>query len=136
MLTSTVLFGTPQSEIASLLNQKITSASKIKIIAGFVTVEGVKAIENSLRINPSRLDVLVVGAGTYRAYEALDELIGYGVPNKNLFVHLGHTKLTREGAKHAFYRYHPMMHSKIFYLENSNGTSCAFVGSHNVTGFA
>ncbi|TMI97296.1 MAG: NgoFVII family restriction endonuclease [Bacteroidetes bacterium] len=135
-LNSTVLFGTPQSEIASLLNQKISNAIKIKIITGFATVEGIKVLENSLSTNPSALDVLVVGAGTYKAYEALDRLIGFGVPNNNLYIHLGHTRMTKSGAKHPFYRYHPMLHSKIYYFENDDKTACAFVGSHNVTGFA
>jgi hypothetical protein len=135
-LNSTVLFGTPQSEIASLLNNRMSNASRVNIITGFATVEGVKALEETIRLNPTSLELFVLGAGTYKAYEALDQLIEFGVSNSSLFVHLGHTRLTKESATHSFYRYHPMLHSKIYYFENSNNTACAFIGSHNVTGFA
>jgi hypothetical protein len=136
LLRLTVLFDLPQSEIASVLNHRIANAVRIEIVTGFITVEGIKVLENALRTNPRNLVVLVVGSGTYKAYEALDHLIGIGVPNGSLFVHLGHTRLTGPGATHRFYRYHPMLHSKIFYLENADKTACAFIGSHNVTGFA
>lgn len=132
----TVLFGRPQSEIASLLTRRISIAVKIEIVTGFATVEGIKVFESTLKENPRKLENLVIGAGTYKAYEALDQLIGIGVPNQNLFVHLGHARLTGLDAAHRFYRYHPMLHSKIFYLENNDKTACAFVGSHNMTGFA
>src|SRR6266404_5663300 len=33
-------------------------------------------------------------------------------------------------------RYHPMLHSKVYFFEMHDGTASAFVGSHNVTGFA
>lgn len=134
-LTSTVLFGTPQAEIAAILNQKITNAKRIKIVTGFATVEGMKALEKALTRNPFYLEVLVIGAGTFKAYEALDELIEKGVANQNLFVHLGHTRPSGS-VKHPFSRYHPMLHSKIYYMENADGTACAFIGSHNITGFA
>ena len=40
------------------------------------------------------------------------------------------------GRKNPFARYHPMLHSKIYYMELPDGEACAFVGSHNVTSFA
>jgi hypothetical protein len=33
-------------------------------------------------------------------------------------------------------RYHPMLHSKVYFFELAGGTSTAFVGSHNLTRFA
>lgn len=135
-LNSTVLFGTPQTEIADLLNDRIFTAEKVRIVTGFATVEGVKVLENSLTRHPYKLEALIIGAGTYKAYEALDKLIEKGIPNQSLFVHLGHTRVVSLSAKNPFTRYHPMLHSKIYYLENANGTACAFIGSHNITGFA
>jgi len=135
-ITSTVLFESPQFEIASLIKDKFSKANVIKIVTGFLTVEGVKALESALIINYSALEVLVIGAGTYKAYVALDHLIDIGVPNSNLLVHLGHSRLTKPGASHSFYRYHPMLHSKIYYTEHTDNTACAFIGSHNITGFA
>ena len=40
------------------------------------------------------------------------------------------------GAKHRFYRYHPMLHSKVYLLDMGDDNACAFVGSHNLTGFS
>jgi hypothetical protein len=61
---------------------------------------------------------------------------GVPVPSGSLFVHLGHTRLTGSNARHRFYRYHPMLHSKIYYMEHRDGTATAIIGSHNVTGYA
>src|SRR5262249_41715204 len=84
---------------------------------------------------PQCLKTLVVGAATYSGFEALDELITAGVPADRLHVHLGHTSATG-GRKNPFARYHPMLHSKIYYMEFPNSTASAFIGSHNVTAFA
>jgi hypothetical protein len=62
-------------------------------------------------------------------------LIGAGVPVDRLFVHLGHSAPT-SGRKNPFARYHPMLHSKIYYIELPNSEACAFIGSHNITSFA
>jgi hypothetical protein len=40
------------------------------------------------------------------------------------------------GRKNPFARFHPMMHSKIYYMELPDGSACAFIGSHNATSFA
>jgi HKD family nuclease len=135
-LNPTVLFGTPQQEVASLLRNRLASCQSASFVAGFLTVEGVAAIADPLKVAPGKLDRLVVGAGTYRSYEALDKLVNLGVPLNRLHVHLGHTRATTATAKHKFYRYHPMLHSKVYYLEMPDGTACAFIGSHNLTGFA
>lgn len=135
-IASTVLFGKPQHEIASLINNKILTSSRFEFITGFATVEGVKALESSIKIKANSVKNIVIGAATYRGYEALDELVGLGVPISNLFVHLGHTRLTYSGAKHPFYRYHPMLHSKLYYFEDNKGMASAIIGSHNMTGFA
>lgn len=134
-VTTKVLFDTPQQEIASLIRDRLQRCASASIVAGFVTVEGIKAIAAPIRAHPSKLQALVVGSGTYRAFEALDGLIADGVPVDRLFVHLGHTAPS-SGKKHPFHRYHPMLHSKIYLMEMGDGTACAFVGSHNITGFA
>ena len=135
-ISATVLFDTPQCEIASLLKRKLGSSVRTQIIAGFATVEGMAAIEGPISLNPAELDTLIVGAGTYRAFEAFDRLLGFGVAPDRLWVHLGHTRTTGGSARHRFYRYHPMLHSKVYYMEHADGTASAVIGSHNVTGFA
>lgn len=105
-------------------------------MSGFVTVEGIEAVSAPIRANPTKLQHLVVGAGTYRAFEALDRLAAAGVPLNRLYVHLGHTRLTGSAAKHPFYRYHPILHSKVWLMDFDGGKSAAFIGSHNITGFA
>jgi hypothetical protein len=78
---------------------------------------------------------LVVGSATYPGFRALDELVAIGVPLDRIRVHLGHTRESGT-RKHPIVRYHPMLHSKIYYMEMTNDTACAFIGSHNVTSFA
>ena len=135
-ITVDVLFGRPQQEIASILRAYLAQCRAAWIVTGFATVEGVEAIAPAFRSSPTKLQALVIGAGTERGFEALDRLLSIGVPQDRLFVHLGHTRSTGAGATHRFYRYHPMLHSKVYLLEMDNGQAVAFIGSHNVTGFA
>lgn len=135
-VTATVLFDTPQCEVASLLRQKLARSVHTQIVAGFATVEGMAAIEKPISKNPASIDTFIVGAGTYRAFEAFDKLLSVGVPSDRLHVHLGHCRSTGSSARYRFYRYHPMLHSKVYYLEHGDGTATALIGSHNVTGFA
>ena len=135
-ITAQVLFGKPQQEIASLLRDRLSRCNQAWLVAGFITVEGVAAIEQPLRANPGKLAQLVVGAATWRAFDALDQLRTAGVAASALYVHLGHTRATGPSATHRFYRYHPMLHSKVYLMEMPDGTSAAFIGSHNLTGFA
>lgn len=135
-LSVQILFNTPQREIASLIKDRFQRCASARLISGFVTVDGVAAIAEPIRADPAKLATFVVGSGTYRAFEAFDGLIADGVSQDRLFVHLGHTRPTGGSAKYTFYRYHPMLHSKIYLMDMGDGTSCAFVGSHNVTCFA
>jgi hypothetical protein len=135
LLQSTVLFDKPQCEIASLIEGYITKALSVHIVTGFASPAGIAAIAKPLAANPGKLKGLVVGAATYPAFKALDNLHSDGVPLDRLYVHLGHTIMTG-GRKNPFARFHPMMHSKIYYMELPDGRDCAFIGSHNATAFA
>ena len=135
-VSAKVLFDKPQQEIGSLLRDRLERCMSASLVAGFMTVEGVEAIAAPLRARPAILSRLVVGAGTYRAFEACDRLIDAGVDSGNIHVHFGFTRKTRTSAKHAFLRYHPMLHSKVYLMDMEGGTSSAFIGSHNLTGFA
>jgi hypothetical protein len=101
-----------------------------------MTVEGIEAIRSPIRSNPQKLTTLVIGAGTWRAFDAFDQLLALGVPPDRLRVHLGHSRQTGAKAKHPFYRYHPMLHSKVYLFDRPGGAAAAFVGSHNLTGFS
>ena len=130
-----VLFDRPQREIASLLRDRLSRCASASLIAGFMTVEGVEAIAAPIRTHPAKLARLVVGAGTWRAFEALDGLVTAGVTLDRLHVHLGHSRPSGT-RRNPFHRYHPMLHSKVYLLEMGDGKAAAFVGSHNLTGFA
>lgn len=130
-----VLFGRPQQEIASRLRDRIGHCVSVSMVSGFATPSGIEQIEDPVLANPAKLTALVVGAGTFRAFEALDGLLDAGVPPGNLFVHLGMSRMSG-GRKNPFARYRPMLHSKICLLDMGRGRSAAFVGSHNLTGFA
>lgn len=107
----------------------------MKIVVGFATVEGVEAVFQGAQ--PRKLASLVLGASTYKGFEALDKIISLGADANNIHVHLGHCRKTKsDKAKKPYYQYHPMLHSKVYYFENGDGTSCAIIGSHNMTGFA
>ena len=134
-MTSTVLFDLPQTEIASLITDRMTRASDFSIVTGFATPGGLASIFGPIRARPQSLKTLVVGAATYPGFEALDELLAAGVPPDRLHVHLGHTAVTG-GRKHPFARFHPMLHSKVYYMEHPDGSASAFIGSHNLTAFA
>src|SRR5690348_17079446 len=92
-----ILFGQPQRQIASLLRDRLRRCVSVSLVAGFVTVEGIETIATPLHANPSKLADLVVGAGTWRAFEALDQLVTGGVAPSRLHVHLGHSRATRPG---------------------------------------
>lgn len=134
-VTVQILFDHPQHEIASLLRDRLMRCVNASLVAGFMTVEGIEAIAAPLRAHPSKLANLVVGAATWRAFDALDRLLAAGVAAAALHVHLGHTRPTGTN-RHPFARYHPMMHSKVYLLDMGDGQAAAFVGSHNLTGFA
>jgi hypothetical protein len=135
-VTVRVLFDYPQREIASILQDRFSKCKAAWLLSGFCTVEGIKAIAGSIRSDPTKLQTLIVGAGTYRAFEAFDDLINAGVPPDRLYVHLGHTRFSGATAKYPFYRYHPMLHSKVYLFLMPDGTASALIGSHNLTGFA
>jgi hypothetical protein len=131
---ATVLFGRPQQEIASLLMGKLRLSTATSIVTGFATPGGLEAIAAPIKARPGSVAAIILGAATYPGFETLDELYAAGVPLSRLHVHLGHT---RPGfKKHPTVRFHPMLHSKIYYMELPGGEACAFVGSHNMTSFA
>jgi hypothetical protein len=132
-VTSSFLHSRPQSEITSLIRARLAACSSAQIVSGFATPDGIEALR--AKAVSKKITRLVLGAGTFKAFEALDELIVSGLPPVAARIHLGHTRATG-GRKHPFARYRPMLHSKIYYFEMPNGTASAFVGSHNLTGFA
>ncbi|GJH13592.1 hypothetical protein CBA19CS11_32160 [Caballeronia novacaledonica] len=131
----TVLFDSPQREIGPLIADRMARSLATSIVTGFLTPGGLGAIAKPIEANPLSLKTLVVGAATYPGFDALDNLLTAGVPSDRLHIHLGHTSETR-GRKHPFARYHPMLHSKVYYMELEGANACAFIGSHNVTSFA
>jgi len=134
-LTPIVLFDLPQKEIASIVADRIGRSSSTEIVTGFATPDGLETIAAPIKARPQCLKNLVIGAATYPAFQALDDLIAAGVSESSLRVHLGHTTATG-GRKNPFARYHPMLHSKIYYMEFADSNASAFIGSHNVTSFA
>ena len=125
-VSAKVLFDKPQQEVASLLRDRLDRCTSASLVAGFMTVEGIEAIAGPLRAHPAKLNHLVVGAGTYKPFEACDRLIDAGVNPDNLHVHFGFTRKTSARAKYPFLRYHPMLHSKVYLMEMGNGSSSAF----------
>ena len=116
------IYDTPHQEVASILSGLYHTCTSAFLIAGFMTVEGIESILQPISSEPSKLSTLVVGAGTWRAFDAFDRLLSLGVGPDRLQVHLGHTRLTTsEKAKYAFLRYHPMLHSKVYLFEMPEG---------------
>lgn len=134
-MTATVLFGLPQQEIASRIADRMARSSSISVVTGFASPGGLAAISGAFMAQPQKLRALIVGAATYPGFAALDAVLAVGVPPDRLHVHLGHTAATG-GRKNPFARYHPMLHSKVYYMELPDDGACAFIGSHNATAFA
>jgi len=126
-LIPTVLFDPPQKEIASLIVDSIARSSATSIVTGFATPGGLAAIAAPIKARPECLKSLVVGAATYPGFAAIDDLITAGVSEDRLYVHLAYTFETG-GRKNPFARYHPMLHSKIYYMELTNSKASAFIG--------
>lgn len=135
-LSTTVLFDQPRQAVSTVLREKLEGSISARIIVGFASADGFAALEKALKDNPTKLTSFVVGACTFKGFEALDAMLQAGVPRENVRVHLGATRNTRSGARYPFYRYHPMLHSKIYLLEMPNGRATAVIGSHNMTHFA
>ena len=133
-VSTEILFHRPQRELASLLRGRLDGCTSASLIAGFMTVDGIEAVAEPLRAEPGKLSCLVVGAGTYKAFDACDLLLEAGVESGAVRVHLGFTRPTN--SKLGFVPYHPMLHSKVYLMERGDGTASAFVGSHNLTAFA
>jgi HKD family nuclease len=137
MATATVFFGEPQREVATRIRSWIAQADSVAIAVGFATVDGLEAIAPPIRQNPGRLEAIVLGACTFRGFQTLDTLLAAGVVPDRVRVHLGHTRLsTSARAKSPFYKYHPMLHSKVYLFRGPGGARRAFIGSHNMTAFA
>lgn len=135
-LQATVLFAQPAQAVVSLLQESYRRCRAAWVVTGFATVEGIEALRDEIRAAPDRLQAFVVGSSTYKGFEALDRLLADGVAHDRVWVHLGYSRATKKGAQHPFYRYHPMLHSKICLFEMQDGSWTAYVGSHNMTGFA
>jgi hypothetical protein len=130
-----VLFDTPQLELAPTLMDHYRRCRAAWIVTGFATVAGIETIMPELRRHPSKLEAFIVGAATFQAFNAIDSLIGSGVQDAKIFVHLGHARPKgNDPAK--FWGYHPMMHSKVYLFDMGDDMSAAIVGSHNSTKFA
>lgn len=134
-LKTTVLFGTPQKEIARHIRDQIGQSISTSIVTGFATGGGIESIATPIKTDPSKLSVMVLGGATYAGFKAFDRLLAMGVPHERLYVHLGNTR-DSSSKKNPFVRFHPMLHSKVYYCEMPDGRASAFVGSHNATDFA
>ncbi len=128
-VAATFLHSRPQHEIASIIRNRLAGCQTSEIVSGFATPDGVDALR--AKSASSKIKRFVLGAGTFKAFEALDGLISSGLPTGAARIHLGHTRATG-GRKHPFARYRPMLHSKIYFFEMPDGKATAFVGSHNL----
>jgi hypothetical protein len=131
----TVLFDQPRQELASLLTDRLRRCQEAYLVAGFMTSAGMEAISEPIGARPDVLTSLVIGAGTYKAFLAFDGLLRAGVAPDRLRVHLGFGGKS-DSKSNPIHRYRPMLHSKVYLFEMGDGTTTAFVGSHNLTGFA
>ncbi|MCW0982783.1 hypothetical protein OK142_18330 [Agrobacterium sp. BT-220-3] len=134
-VTTTVLFQRPQQEIATLIRDRLSRSVATRIVTGFATPGGLAEIGAPIRTNPGSLETFVIGASTYPGFQALDNLLAAGVPMDRLRVHLGFSAPSGT-PRNPVVRYHPMLHSKVYYMELPASSACAFIGSHNVTAFA
>lgn len=132
-VTVTFLHAHPQTKIATMIRDRLARCREAQIVSGFATPDGIEALRATA--SAGKISRLVLGAATFKAFAALDNLIAAGLPATAARVHLGHTRKTG-GKKNPFAHLRPMLHSKIYLFDMPDGKSVAFVGSHNLTGFA
>jgi hypothetical protein len=135
VVTAQFVHSRPQHEIASLLKARFARCHTAAVVAGLLTPDGVDALDVTKPSHAAKLSRLVIGAGTYQGFVAVDRLIAAGVTMSGVRIHLGHFRWSG-GRRNPFHRYHPMLHSKLYLFEMDDGTASALVGSHNMTGFA
>ena len=134
-VTVCLLHDRPQAEIATMISINLAKCKEAQIVTGFATPDGLKALQATREAK--KITRLIIGSATFKAFEALDKLIAADMPPTAARVHLGHDRGIRgRGRGKSFGPFRPMLHSKIYLFEHSDGTSTAFVGSHNLTGFA
>ena len=117
----------------SLLGARIAICQSAALVSGFLTPDGADSLKLYDPVVAAKVNRLIIGAGTYKAFEAIDKMTSHG--KTNVRINLGYCMLSGS-RKHPYKRFRPMLHSKIYYFENDDGTASAFVGSHNMTGFA
>lgn len=132
-VTATFLHAYPHTKIATMVRERLVGCRDAQIVSGFATPDGIDALR--AKASAGKISRLVLGAATFKAFEALDDLIEAGLSAMAARVHLGHSRRTG-GRKHPFERLRPMLHSKVYLFDMPDGSSAAFVGSHNLTGFA
>lgn len=98
-MNTMVLFDIPQKEIASLITTQLSTCQNASIVTGFLTPSGVRTLATPIRARPQILKNFVVGSATYPGFEALDQLVTWGVPIDRLRVHLtvGWTQPCQQG---------------------------------------
>lgn len=117
-LRAEVLFGELHKPLAPELETLSAACSHAHIVTGFATIDGIHSLPGSLFKPRVKLETFVVGAGTQRGFDAIDDLMTKGISQKNVLVHLGYSRETTGDATYRFYRYHPMPHGKVFLFEN------------------
>jgi HKD family nuclease len=118
-----------------MLTELIRRCASVSIVSGFATPDGLEVIKDALAPQYQKLDPLIVGAVTQKSLQAFRELQPPGSDGCRIWIHLGYSRDTKTG-RHRFYRYHPMLHGKLYYFKMPDGTATAIIGSHNVTSFA
>ncbi|MEC9344630.1 MAG: phospholipase D family protein [Pseudomonadota bacterium] len=132
-VTARMLFDRPQQKIAPIIRDLLARCRDAQIVSGFATPDGIEALRATRA--SARISRFVLGAGTFKAFETLDQMIAGGLPPAAARIHLGLTRATGT-RKHPFARYRPMLHSKIYYFDLPGDEAAAVVGSNNLTGFA
>jgi hypothetical protein len=127
------LHAVPHQKTATLIRDCLARCREARIVSGLATPDGMAALLAGA--SAPKIARLVLGAGTFKTSDALDGLIAGGMPAHAARVHLGFSRQTG-WPNNPFERMRPMLHSKIYYFEMTDGQAAAFVGSHNLTGFA
>ena len=112
------------------LELDIRNAQAVDIIIGFMSVEGLKFLEDSLLSRSNITYRIVIGHGKLDTLEELSKLVSLKKLRKNCIkLHFG---LMRTRKKDQMRR-ESMMHSKLLYLTMSNNIDVVYVGSYNLT---
>ena len=87
-----LIYNRSHEEILSLIDQLSSQYDSIKIIVGFITLDGINLLEHFIGQNMLKINLLILGKGVESGFLALNHLLRQGFNQQNVYINLGFTR--------------------------------------------